>query len=188
MSYRTHINFGILFGLLFTLYFYSNNPNLIMFLVVCSIASLVPDIDHPKSYFTNKVTIFKNKYARHLILISYIIILGYLIYEYKYYILILSLIWLILALTLKHRYFTHSIIGTIIFIIPFVSTPYLIPVLIGYVSHIFSDMLTNRGVYIFFPSKKKVKLGNFTTGSSSETVLRSIIMVINLFLIYKIMF
>lgn len=180
MTYKTHFNFGILFSTLFIICIYANNTNinnLLSFVLMSGIAALIPDYDHRKSYIT--------KYINLAILIFLIL---YAKYAYTFNISIITLIWLILAKVTKHRTFTHSLIGTTIFVYPYYHTMFFIPILIGYASHIFADLLTERGCPLLYPFvKEKQHLLSMTTGSKTESILCLLLTIINVSLIALIL-
>lgn len=180
MQYKTHANFGLLFGLLYINYKVQHDT--ILFLILCAIAALLPDIDHQKSYINKKITHSSNKI---IILIIYTLIIGGLIYFYKLYILIVTYIWVWLALTKKHRGITHSLIGMFIFIIPFLFTEYYLSILIGYSSHLFSDALTINGISLLYPLEKRYSIGNFKVGKKGEKILYSLLVLLNVYLILQ---
>jgi inner membrane protein len=109
--------------------------------IVAAIGGLLPDVDHSSSVMGSKTKILS---------------------------------------FLKHRGLTHSILGAgiVYFLMQFLFTRYLtkaVPlinyVMIGYISHIFLDMLTPSGVSLFYPFKKRIKiLPLIKTGSAAETV------------------
>jgi inner membrane protein len=57
MMAKTHMAFGLLFGL-GALYFV-NTENKLIFLAIAVFASLLPDIDHEESYINHKLSILK---------------------------------------------------------------------------------------------------------------------------------
>lgn len=69
-----------------------------------------------------------------------------------------------------HRTFTHSILGVITFGWPvyLMISSYASWFIIGYAAHILADVITTNGVAMFYPIKKKVKLGLCKTGSPME--------------------
>lgn len=173
MLYKTHFNFGILCSSLFLMYIYRLETNLILFILIGGIFALIPDYDHNKSIITKLLSPT-----------LCIILIAYTIYIYNTYILITSLIWFILAKKTKHRTFTHCIMGMLIFLIPFYNTIYFIPILIGYSSHLFSDMLTKQGCPLLYPFiKKKISILPITTGSKTEHIICFLLVAANLLLV-----
>ena len=59
-----------------------------------------------------------------------------------------------------HRSFTHSLLATVIYsvVIGMMCRPLAIPFAIGFLAHIILDCTNKKGVRIFFPSKRKVRL------------------------------
>lgn len=176
MTYKTHVNFGILCSSLFIMYIYKERVDIFSFIFISSIMALIPDWDHNQSYITNKISP-----------ILCIMLIFIIIYEHKVYILFISLIWFIFAKFSKHRTFTHSILGMLIFSIPFYFTNYFIAVLIGYSSHIIADIVTKRGVLLLYPFNKKViSLRLINTNSIIESLLYYVLLVVNVYNLLKL--
>lgn len=98
---------------------------------------------------------------------------------------------MITSKVLKHREFTHSIVGTIIMSLimnillnGFDLATEVINILslsftIGIISHIFLDMLTPAGVVLFYPLyRKKVKLLSFKTSNNKFGLMEALIMIL----------
>jgi inner membrane protein len=122
--------------------------------LVASIASLLPDIDHPKSWFGSKVPF-----------LSYPI-----------------------SAVFGHRGITHSFIMvlSLIFLMWLYGTSFwlITPMVIGYLSHLGGDMITNSGVPLFWPKKDKVSMPIFNTGGFLELIVRVFLIIILLILIF----
>lgn len=58
----------------------------------------------------------------------------------------------------KHRSFTHSLLGLLLFgvVMYFLCYPIVVPFAIGYLSHIVADIFNKRGEQLFFPAKKRI--------------------------------
>lgn len=94
----------------------------------------------------------------------------------------------ILELLFGHRGFLHSIFPPVIlFLIFFYFKLNFISfsILIGYLSHLFSDMLTLEGIKPFYPLSEKRLSGFFKTGSLTEFFVFIILFVLDLFIIFK---
>ena len=182
MTYKTHFNFGILLAISFIPLLNINSIQDLTFYLICAgFAALIPDIDHKKS------VIYRSTMPPLLILI-----IAFCIYKYHQYNFVSLLAWLILTLNSKHRTFSHSIYGLILFVIMFINTNLFIPFIIGYSSHLFSDMLTKEGIPLFLIKDKKGKykrigLGLITTGSKSERMLLYLLMIGNVISLFKIL-
>ncbi len=98
---------------------------------------------------------------------------------------------MITSKVLKHREFTHSIVGTIILSLimniilnGFNLTSEVINILflsftIGIISHILLDMLTPAGVVLFYPIyRKKVKLISLKTSNNKFGLMEAMIMIL----------
>lgn len=111
-------------------------------MMVAGVASLLPDIDHPKS-----------KFGRLVPFLSYPI-----------------------SATFGHRGITHSLLMVVAMMIALFAFGhhgwFLPPLVIGYLSHLMGDMLTNSGVPLLWPQRGKVSIPVFNTGSILEPVVR----------------
>ncbi len=137
MSFNNHLIFSLFCCIIFIKFFCLNYKINLFNLVIFSLfSSLLPDIDHINSFIGNKIKF-----------ISYFI--------YKYF---------------GHRKITHSfififfiyIIFNFIFLYLFkidISTKY--GFFIGYFSHILADMLSIKGVNVFWPFKIYLKFPYF---------------------------
>lgn len=171
MMYKTHMNFGILFSIFTILFFYHKDWTIFIF--ISAFAALIPDMDHKNSFISNKLSITIT-----------IIIISLLMITYNKYVLLFSLIWCILAKISIHRTFTHSILGLILFCIPFLTSDLLIPVFIGYCSHLISDMFTVEGITIFYPfNKNRFGIKFIKVGSTIEFVLLNLLIFTNTMLV-----
>jgi inner membrane protein len=142
MRDRTHFLFSILFGSIFFDYFSFGTSYLIVAVFAISLlfGSIFPDIDTSSSSMSKKV----------------------------------GLIGSVIRLFTKHRGIFHSIwmpvilsgLG-IVFNIPLYA---IIGFFIGYVSHLFADGLTVRGVRPLYPINLKIR-GFVKTGGALESVL-----------------
>jgi inner membrane protein len=181
MTYKTHFNFGILLSLLFLTRFYkvshlNISTDIIIFIIIGGVLALIPDADHSNSKI--------NKICAPSI---YILILFYLVYVKHIYILLATLIWAVIAIMGKHRYFTHCIIGLLVFTIPFIGSQYLTPVFVGYTSHLIADLFTDRGLPLLYPfTNKKFKLGFITTGGTGEKIICTLLIIANIYSLIKI--
>lgn len=91
------------------------------------------------------------------------------------------------SLLLKHRGFTHSLIGAVSisillglllnrFLSKYNSIIFMKSLCIGIISHIFLDMLNPQGICLFYPYKKRYSIGNFKIGGFGETILKFILL------------
>lgn len=178
MTYKTHLSTGLLFSSIIFLLIYKIelSPVLVLALIISTVlGSSAPDLDTPTGELWDKIP------AGSLIsrIVNPIFIGG-------------------------HRHLSHSIIGFGLFValfsflikmIPFnlILNPYylILAFAVGYVSHLFADMFTERGVPILFPldyhfgipldpfGKMRIK-----TGRWFENLI--IYPLVNLFLIFVI--
>lgn len=144
MTGKTHASCGLLVGALTLEYFHTDLFTSVTVITLAVISSLVPDICHAQS-----------KIGRRFKLISYLI-----------------------RMVFGHRTFTHSLlfIGIIIFLLYLIQTPdyYLSSIVFGLLSHVILDMLTPRGVKLFYPVPISVKFPVvFKTGGLVDLSLAS---------------
>ncbi|QJC29784.1 metal-dependent hydrolase [Enterobacteriaceae endosymbiont of Plateumaris sericea] len=123
------------------------------------ITCLLPDIDHPKSILGNRIKIFSH----------------------------------IISKLFGHRGFTHSLLSLIIIIsylfffnLNFIPIDVKIGFIIGYFSHILSDMLTPYGVPLLWPYKKKFKLPIIKNNFFREEIFCYLLLIISLYLLNPI--
>lgn len=171
---------------------------LLGFLIVI-LSALFSDIDHPKSLFNKYILPKKNKTAKKLVYCGLGIIILVLDYLYvKEEALGAFGIGLVLIGVSSHRNgLTHSLTGLILFsfVIEYMGKTYKILNLnyyffIGYISHIICDMMTKRGVPLFYPFvNKKIKSPlSFAVGSKTGKRIEGIISIIALiFITYRVL-
>lgn len=99
----------------------------------------------------------------------------------------------LIALILGHRTLTHSIffmlLTGILLIVLNVNTIYVISAVLGVISHLLLDMLTPRGVTLFFPVNKKIVFPfTFKTGGILDLSLATTFSVLTMYLFYIEMF
>lgn len=111
-------------------------------MLIAGAASLLPDIDHPSSRF-----------GRMVPFISYPI-----------------------SAIFGHRGITHSLLMVVVLLAALVIAGhagwFVAPLVIGYLSHLIGDMLTNSGVPLLWPQRGKVSIPVFNTGGLLEPLVR----------------
>lgn len=121
MTGKTHASCGALTGALTTQYFHTDLFTSVTILVLSTLAILLPDICHTQS-----------KIGRRFRVLSFVI-----------------------RLLFGHRTFTHSLAFIIIigFLLYLIQTPmyYMVAIVIGIASHVILDILTPKGVKLFYP-------------------------------------
>ncbi|HWO75550.1 MAG TPA: metal-dependent hydrolase [Bacillus sp. (in: firmicutes)] len=167
MMAKTHQLFGCMFGLIsvFTCGIFQLNPqNIIQSIIyfICILfGSILPDLDHPKSKLGSKC-----------------ILLSYPIY------------WVF-----GHRKATHSLLFVgIVAIISLIfsllfgwSLYYPFGLTLGVFSHIIGDALTNSGVPLLYPNKRKFKFSiTFQTGGVFEVFVALLITITNILIVLAI--
>lgn len=149
----------------------ANPHNLPASLITAAISSLVPDIDEEHSLIRQKIDIPGFPIGFILLLTA-----DYFLWTYKYFSLpaaILFAVYVLLAYFTKHRSFTHSLSGftTFALMVSLSSRMLLIPATIGYGTHLLADMLTNTGIELLYPVRKKFGISLINTGSLSDTLM-----------------
>lgn len=165
---------------------------------VVLVASLLPDIDHPKSLMNRYILPFKNKGAKvTLYICSGIIVLWFdYMYTHQPAYKALGIALIAVGLSSHRNGLTHSLLGMIIFtfIVGYLGNKYNLKnithyFIIGYSLHLLCDMSTNRGVPLFYPfKKKKVKLPlTYRVGSKFGNFIELVLVVAGLiYIIYKL--
>lgn len=161
------------------------------------IGALAPDIDIK----TSKISDFSSKVIINTVLISLIAL--FIFYKagipinnikinYKpsdkitYGLVVLSVSILFSKLT-KHRSFSHSLLGLILFSLGarFIIGNMFIYFSFGFISHMFSDMLTNNGIQLIYPIKKKFSLKFVHTGSFLDNLIGMLALALCLYITVK---
>ncbi|MCM0651054.1 metal-dependent hydrolase [Clostridium swellfunianum] len=165
---------------------------------VVLLASLLPDIDHPKSIINRYILPFKNKAAKVTLYLCSGIIVLYFDYLYTNQPAYKALGAALIAVGFSsHREgLTHSLLGliTFSFIAGYIGSKYNLNTItthfiLGYGTHLLCDMLTNRGVPLFYPFRnKKVKLPiTYRVGSKLGNFVEFLLVAIGLaYVVYKI--
>ncbi|MBZ4662465.1 MAG: metal-dependent hydrolase [Caloramator sp.] len=191
MTGKTHLGIGVMFTVILSEYFKLSLTT--GALVACALASLLPDIDHPKSFINQYILPFKNKLTKT----TFYITLGVVIYlinsfyfNYTYF-KILSFFSVLIGLSTHRNGLTHSLFGFICFVSLFGYAAILygfreciIPFSLGYIMHLIADMFTSKGIPIMYPfKKKKFKMPfTFKVGSWLGNIIESAIILT--FLVY----
>lgn len=156
MTGKTHASCGLLVGALTIEYFHTDLFTSITVITLAVISSLLPDICHTQS-----------KIGRRFKLISFFI-----------------------RMIFGHRTFTHSLlfIAIIVCLLHVIQTPsyYLVTIILGLLSHVILDMLTPRGIKLFYPIPINVKfLVVFKTGGLVDISLASALTIGAIYVIFQ---
>ena len=174
MMGRTHLMIGMAVGALME----SQAPGLgiVKGRLIGGAGGLVPDFDHPNSKATRSLAPIALGGSRKVTLallslgVMYLAWQGHVPYEG----VVACALWLLVAAFSKHRGITHSLIGL-------VCATYAVHTWLGdswpifaagYASHLFADMLTDRGVPLLWPLKTDFSL---PTGLSTGRFFASLI-------------
>lgn len=135
MTGKTHASCGLLIGVCLANHYEQDIFTSTTIVTLAVIASIFPDICHTQS-----------KVGRKIPIVSFFV-----------------------RLIFGHRTFTHSLlfIGLIFGGLVFIQAPihYMLAIIFGVSSHVILDMLTPRGVQLWYPISKQVRLPiHFKTG------------------------
>ena len=167
-------------------------------MIVVFLASILPDVDHPKSMINKYILPFKNKNTKVTIYFCLgIIVLWFdFLYTKELALKSLALCFIIIGLSTHRNGLLHSLTGMMLFMvmIGYACTKYSLPPLvypftIGYGSHLVGDMFTKMGVPLFYPfSKRKFKFPcTYTVGFKAGKLIEEIIMVFGLaYIVYAL--
>lgn len=196
MKGKTHAGLGVVTFLSV----YNSLPGKFNYIgmMVVILASVLPDIDHPKSIINKYILPFKNKATK----VTLYMCLGIIILWYDYLYTkqpafkALGVSFMVIAMSSHRNGLTHSLSGMIIFsfIAGYIGNMYNIHYLvyyfmIGYGMHLLCDMATNRGVPLLYPFRnKKVRLPiTYKTNSKMGNSIEELLMIFGLiFIIYKL--
>ncbi|SDF17164.1 inner membrane protein [Thermoanaerobacter thermohydrosulfuricus] len=159
---RTHLAIG----LAATTAIITNPQTLPASLVVAGVSSLIPDIDEEHSIIRHRIDIVPCLPLGFLLLFA----ADYFLWHYKYFSLltaVLFAIYISFGYFAEHRSFTHSLLGfiTFILILALSAKILLIPAVIGYGLHLAADLMTNTGIELLYPARKRFGLHLINTGS-----------------------
>lgn len=187
MTGKTHVAIGLALGL--TLSFKQPFENQLAIVAASTIGALIPDLDHPKGELNQKLLLYNNNFFKTLFYLGLGLIFLYL-YSQKNNILFIFIGFFSISLGFaKHRGFTHSLIGLASFIgiVALSSYSYGLSIIykgfvLGYISHLILDLLTPKGIRLFFPLKINTSLPLTVKNNSFAEKL-----IFSLFSIYSIL-
>lgn len=155
MMYRTHVVAGSLCGFVLSRFLPLDAINQALVVAMSILGSLIPDIDHPRSYLGRRLIVFSfgfNKLFGHR--------------------------------KLLHSPVFYGILFAILALLNVVNIVTLLSLLVGILSHILLDMLNPQGVPIFYPiSKKHYRILSIRTSSLTETVFMFGLVAVHIFLV-----
>lgn len=166
--------------------------------LLVAFASILPDVDHPKSMINKYILPFKNKFTKVVLYGCTGILLIW--YDYLYtdtpIIKAVGISLIIIAVSTHRSGLTHSFTGMIMFsfIVGYLGNMYNLHYLvyyfmIGYGMHLFCDMFTNRGIALFYPfENRKFKFPlTYRSNSKIASAIEGLLMVFGiLFTIYRL--
>lgn len=183
MTGKTHMTIGVAASAAFLSISHPTPQKFIIGLSLGMIGALMPDIDIK----TSKISSFGRTVFAYIFVI--LAIAGFVVYKgnihfsqikfnhkpnsmIEYGIIVVASCVAFSKLT-KHRSFSHSILGLILFYIGFrmligeMSSYFAI----GFISHILADLITNNGVELMYPMKSKVTLKLVKSGSKLDHII-----------------
>ncbi|MEY7999179.1 metal-dependent hydrolase [Clostridium sp. Mt-5] len=196
MKGKTHAGMGIVTYL--SIYNMLPGKFNYMGLLLVAFASILPDVDHPKSMINKYVLPFKNKLTKVILYgcVGVTLIWYDYLYTHSPIIKAIGISFLIIAVSSHRSGLTHSLTGMIIFsfIVGYLGNMYNIHYLvyyfmIGYGMHLLCDMVTNKGVPLFYPFRsKKIKLPlTYRSNSKVGSAIEELLMIFGLlFTIYRL--
>lgn len=167
-------------------------------LIMVMFASLIPDIDHPKSIINKYILPFKNKKTKTVIYSCLGLTVLWLDYLYvgEPALKALGITFIFISLSSHRNGLTHSLVGMIVFtlIAGYIGKVYHVNnvvyyFMIGYGMHLICDMCTKMGVPLFYPFiKKKYKFPlTYKVSSKSGNLLEDFLMIIGIvYTIYRL--
>jgi len=160
-------------------------------LVFSIVGALLPDADHPKSFFNKYVLPFRNN-ATKVIFYCFLGMLALYIdsfYKSDPILKVIGITLILLGLSTHRTGFTHSVFGMLIFtgILATFCTAYNLGktyyyFLATYGSHLICDMCTKQGIPVLYPiNNKKFKFPfAFSTNSLRGKVTENIIILLSI--------
>ncbi|MDO6355218.1 metal-dependent hydrolase [Caloramator sp. CAR-1] len=196
MTGKTHVGIGVISAV--ALSQYKMVELSLGGLLVCAIASLLPDIDHPKALLNKYILPIKNKAVKTTIYFTlgvFFLLLNFFYLNLKY-VETIGIFFVLTGFSSHRNGITHSLTGLLCFGGTFGYAAriygfkeYIVPFFIGYGLHLIADMFTNRGVSLFYPfKKKKYKMPiTFAVGSFWGNLFEGLIISIGLiYLTFKL--
>jgi inner membrane protein len=162
MTGKTHLGIGVMTTVIASEYIPIHLS--LSALGICALASVLPDIDHPKSMINKYILPVKNKTFKATIYITlgvFIFIVNYFYFNYIY-LKSVGVFFVLIGISSHRNGVTHSLTGFLCFfaIFGYAAVSYgfnewIIPFAFGYGGHLVADMFTNSGIPLLFPFKKK---------------------------------
>ncbi|URZ04099.1 metal-dependent hydrolase [Clostridium felsineum] len=211
MTGKTHISIGLATSATALSISNPTVKNVVAGLIIGTLGSLMPDIDTSKSTISYKVRKIL-LYIMIAVLTTYVLIANFStqietinsffqmigLNKIVSYVpdnlrfsnigLVIILACMIFAKVTKHRSFAHSILGLVLFTIGFklLLGNIALYFAVGFISHMVADTLTNSGIEVFYPIRKKVALKLIHTGSIMDHVIGGLAFVCFVFTMVKI--
>lgn len=192
MTGKTHMAIGVALGL--TLAKDQSINQQLIIVGASALGSLLPDLDHPKAKLNQKILLFKNKLFSIFFYLSISALFLYLFFKNRKSIFLLLALTILLTALSSHRGFTHSIIGYLLVsnIASDLVYKYDLNFIIyksftlGYLSHLFADFLTPKGIQIFYPfGKNIVSPLTINTKSGIDETIFTLLSIYCFLLLYK---
>lgn len=160
-------------------------------LIFTILGSMLPDIDHPKSFVNKYILPFRNNTTKVFFYITIGAVLLYIdsIYNNNLILKILGMSFILIGLSTHREGFTHSVFGMLVFtfvvstfgkIYKFQYLQYYF--LAGFGMHLLCDMFTRKGVPLLYPIKnKKFKFPMaYSSNSKRGKIIENIIILLSI--------
>lgn len=156
MTGKTHSAAGVLIGAVVATQHQLDIFEMATCIVVSGLASILPDVCHTRSKVGQRLPILSHL-IKHLF---------------------------------GHRTFTHSLLFLlcIYFLLHTIETPnyYMIGIICGMLSHVILDMLTPKGVHLFFPIPLRIRFPlHFKTGGMVDLSLATAFSFVTLYVLFE---
>lgn len=172
MNGRTHAALGLGAGVVAAA---TMEPKLPTAIIVGAgvISSLLPDLDEERSMIYNRTMRNINpKMRRPLVGLVGITLLLFSALELSYGFLSAGIYFLGVSI-FRHRTFSHSLLALVIVsgAAHEINPDLIVPVFLGYLSHLLADSLTIQGIPWLWPSPKRYRIARIQTGSLSDHLI-----------------
>lgn len=201
MTGKTHLNIGLAStAAIFSITTTPAEPKtMITALSLTALGALMPDIDLENTKISNlfiKLALYLGILAIPILLIlnkngwNFSAIISFSNLNISGAIILLLLI--ALSKFSKHRTFTHSLLGLILFswgvyVLLNNSGHLFLYFILGYVLHLIADSFTFQGIQLLFPFKPRQAIGIVKTGGIMDNILSIICFTLTTYLLFNIL-
>lgn len=172
MNGGTHAALGLGSGVVAAATVESELPTIFV-VTIGAVSALIPDLDEEKSMIYNRTMRNVNpKMRRPLVGLVGIILLLFSALELSFGFLLAGVYFLGVSI-FRHRTFSHSLLALVIVsgAAHEINQDLIVPVFLGYLSHLLADSLTIQGIPWLWPSPKRYRIARIQTGSLSDHLI-----------------